>query len=75
MDHHTAEGRQRIKPARGFTAVGVFLLFGMSMASLAGITLAWRGTFLDRVWALNPTAYTQLAPWGRLWAPRFYCLR
>ncbi|HVI80337.1 MAG TPA: hypothetical protein VM715_19715, partial [Candidatus Acidoferrum sp.] len=55
-------------------AVGVFLLFGMSMASLAGLTLAWRGTFLDRIWALNPTAYTQLAPLGRLVGAAFLLL-
>jgi hypothetical protein len=32
------------------------------MASLAATTLLWRGTVLDRLWALNPTAYKQLAP-------------
>ena len=74
MDHQTAGGKHRIKPARGFTAVGVFLLFGMSMASLAGITLVWRGTFLDRIWALNPTAYAQLAPLGRLVGAAFLLL-
>jgi hypothetical protein len=36
------------------------------MASLAAITLHWRGTALDRLWALNPTAYKQLAPLSRL---------
>lgn len=46
----------------GFTAVGIFLFFAAAMASLAAITLLWRGTVLDRVWALNPTAYKQLAP-------------
>ncbi|MGC1648823.1 MAG: hypothetical protein WA741_23640 [Candidatus Sulfotelmatobacter sp.] len=35
------------------------------MASLAAITLLWRGTPLDRLWALNPTAHNQLAPLGR----------
>lgn len=35
------------------------------MASLAAATLLWRGTALDRLWALNPTAYKQLAPLGR----------
>ena len=34
------------------------------MASLAATTLLWRGTPLDRVWALNPVAYKQLAPLG-----------
>ena len=48
----------------GFTAVGVFLFFGAVMAGLAGTTLLWRGTFLDRAWTLNPTAYRQLLPLG-----------
>lgn len=65
MDHQTSEGKQGTEPVRGHTAVGVFLLFGMSMDSLAGTTLVWRGTFLDRIWALKPAAYTQLAPLGR----------
>jgi hypothetical protein len=46
----------------GFTAIGIFLFFGAIMASLAATTLLWRGTVLDRLWALNPTAYKQLAP-------------
>ncbi len=45
----------------GMTAVGVFLFFGATMASLAGTTLTWPGTFLDRLWVLNPTAHKQLA--------------
>ncbi|HKW63486.1 MAG TPA: hypothetical protein VJN89_13140 [Candidatus Acidoferrum sp.] len=44
--------------------MGVFLYFGAAMASLAGVTLVWRGTFLDRAWALNPGAYNQLSPLG-----------
>jgi hypothetical protein len=50
--------------APGFTAVGIFLLFGATMASLAATTLLWRGTPLDRLWDLNPMAYKQLAPLG-----------
>jgi hypothetical protein len=47
------------------TAVGVFLLFGAIIASLAGTTLIWRGTLLDRIWTLNAPAYKQLAPLGK----------
>lgn len=52
------------KPS-GFAAVGIFLFFGATVASLAAITLLWRGTYFDRIWGLNPTAYTPLAPLGR----------
>ena len=61
VDHH---GLSRKKNARGLTAVGIFLLFGMTMAALAGTTLLWRGSPLDRIWVLNPRAYAQLAPLG-----------
>jgi hypothetical protein len=48
------------------TAIGVFLFFGAAMALLAGTTLIWRGTVLDRIWALNAGAYAQLAPYGKV---------
>jgi len=54
------------KMPRGITAVDVFLFFGAAMASLAGTTLAWPGTFLDRLWVLNPTAHKQLATFANL---------
>ena len=44
--------------------MGVFLYFGAIMASLAGVTLVWRGTFLDRLWVLNARAYNQLSRLG-----------
>jgi hypothetical protein len=50
----------------GFTAVGIFLFFGAIMATLAATTLLWRGTALDRLWALNPIAYKQLASLGSM---------
>jgi hypothetical protein len=50
----------------GFTAIGIFLFFGSITASLAATTLLWRGTVLDRLWALNPIAYKQLAIAGAL---------
>lgn len=48
-----------------FAAIGMFLFFGALMASLAATSLLWPGTAIDRLWALNPTAYQQLAPLGR----------
>ena len=59
---------------RGFVAVGSFLFFGSSMAALAAFTLLWRGTVLDRVWKLNPLAYSQLLPHARLFGSGFLLL-
>lgn len=53
------------KSAKGITAVGIFLFFGAIMACVAGTTLVWRGTVLDRMWAFNAPAYRQLAPLGK----------
>ena len=48
----------------GFTAIGIFLFCGAAMAGLAGFTLTWPGTMLDRIWLLNARALKQLAPLG-----------
>ena len=53
------------KPHIGITAMGIFLFFGATMASLAGATLIWRGTIIDHMWAINASAYRQLAPFGK----------
>jgi hypothetical protein len=56
------------------TVVGVFLVFGLCMCGLAGTTLVWQGTPLDRIWVLNPAAYRKLAPLGRSVGPLFLLL-
>jgi hypothetical protein len=48
-----------------FEGDGYFLIFGAVMAIFAGVTLAWRGTLLDRLWVLNAHADQRLAPQGR----------
>ena len=35
------------------------------MASLAGTTLVWPGSPLDRIWILNPHAHEELAAFGK----------
>jgi hypothetical protein len=47
------------------TGIGVFLVFAAGMAALAGSTLTWRGTVLDKAWVLNEPAYRQLSSVGR----------
>jgi len=44
------------------------------MALLAGTTLVCPGTLLDRAWVLNPNAYLQLAPMGRVVGSLFLLL-
>ena len=45
------------------------------MAALAGTTLAWRGTVLDRVWILNKAAYRQLSSAGKSVGALFFTLK
>ena len=54
--------------------IGVFLLFGCSMAVLAGTMLLWPRTALDRLWSLNPTAHKAFAPFGNSLGLLFYVL-
>jgi hypothetical protein len=65
-DHSSsAEAAARGESRRAMTAIGAFLFFCAIMASLAGATLVWQGTLLDRMWALNAPAYKQLSPFGK----------
>lgn len=66
-DRHSCyvEAAVRGDSPRTMTAIGVFLFFGALMASLAGTTLIWQGTFFDKIWVLNASAYRQLAPFGK----------
>jgi hypothetical protein len=41
-------------------AIGIFLIWGAFMAALAGITLVFPGTWLDRIWVLNPAGHAGL---------------
>jgi hypothetical protein len=50
---------------RGFVPIGIFLLFGATMAAYAAFTLLEPGTVLDRLWVLNKTGHTQLASLGK----------
>jgi hypothetical protein len=65
LDRQPHESRETLARS-GFAAIGAFLFFGATMASLSAITLLWKGTSLDRIWNLNPTAYRQLGPLGRI---------
>jgi hypothetical protein len=68
------EGAGRSRVPNGFSAMGAFLFFGAAMASLAGTTLIWRGTFLDGAWRLNASAYGQLTRYGRPIGVLFFAL-
>src|SRR5580698_4929165 len=68
----SASVRTASRPA--ITAVGIFLVFAACMSTLAGTTLTWLCTRLDRMWALNPTAYKRLAPLGGIVGPLFLLL-
>jgi hypothetical protein len=56
---------ERSRP-KGFIPIGVFFVFGATMAAYAAVTLLNPGTFLDALWILNKQAREQLAWLGRI---------
>ncbi len=57
---------------RGFVPIGVFFVFGATMAAYAAATLLKPGTALDALWALNKTGHAQLVVSGpRRWPGLF----
>jgi hypothetical protein len=58
----------------GIISIGIFLVFGSSMAALAGTMLIWPGTMLDKLWTLNETAHAELPKAGAYLGPLFWAL-
>src|SRR5437868_10894686 len=56
------------------TGVGMFLIFGIIMAGVAGTSLLLPGTSLDRIWQLNPNTRLQLVPIASIVGPGFLLL-
>lgn len=51
--------------------IGVFFIFGATTAAYAAITLAWPGTALDALWALNKRGHEGLVWLGEIAAIPF----
>ncbi|MGA9354702.1 MAG: hypothetical protein WBV46_13505 [Terriglobales bacterium] len=67
------EKTETVRP-RGFVPIGIFFIFGATMAAYAAITLILQGTFLDRLWALNKQAHAALLPVANISGPLFLIL-
>ena len=63
--------RAEFTSSKIIAALGIFWIFAAFMAALAGGTLIWGGTPLDRIWALNKSAYAVLSPIARVVGPIF----
>src|SRR3954469_21203797 len=64
-----------IAPERRFIQViGAFLLFSTAIALSASFTLLFPGTFLDRIWVVNPSAYQELLPFAKVAGAGFLLL-
>ena len=62
----TNMGTEAHRRLTGFSAIGVFFVFGATMAAYAAVTLLKPGTVLDGLWVLNPAAHSRLATLGKL---------
>src|SRR5438094_10374338 len=51
------DDRQIHQKPLGVLAISVILLVSTAIALITGVSLAFPGTFLDRIWALNRGAY------------------
>jgi len=63
----------RLRP-RGFLPIGIFFIFGSTMAAYAALTLLWPGTALDVLWTLNKQAHAVLLPHAGIAGPLFLVL-
>ncbi|MFS8064554.1 MAG: hypothetical protein ACMG5Z_08175 [Luteimonas sp.] len=46
--------------------LGSFLVLSTAMAFLAGLSLLFHGSILDKMWVVNPDAYMQLMPYSQI---------
>ncbi|MFY9673529.1 MAG: hypothetical protein WAK13_03710 [Terriglobales bacterium] len=70
------EDRNNARPTRprGFIPIGLFFIFGATMAAYAAVTLLKPGTALDVLWSLNKKAHAQLLPVATIAGPLFLFL-
>src|SRR5437016_5951295 len=59
------DDRQIHQKPLGVLAISVILLVSTAIALITGVSLAFPGTFLDRIWALNRGAYVEFVTLGR----------
>src|SRR5438128_10112547 len=59
------DDRQIHQKPLGVLAISVILLVSTAIALTTGVSLAFPGTFLDRIWALNRGAYIEFVTLGR----------
>ena len=51
--------------------LGILWIFAALMAALAGLSLIWRGSALERIWTLNKPAYATFSPLANVVGPLF----